>query len=491
MRVSFSLLTLCAAAPWPPLPFNCSVSASDWQCYFDAPSRPLPYLSLANDTTLSVELCGARCAADGFTFSALTANPSPPPRGVAFCYCGQAVAAGAAPAPAASCSLPCPGDSTEKCGGLGASAVWRLTGCGPLPPAPVGPALPLGAACSQVASRALPFCDPALSLDARVEDLVGRLSLSELASQLTARSSAPVPRLGLPGFYWGTNQIHGIAGEHCRAGRCPVSWPDGVSMAASFNATAWRLMGATAGVEMRALYNVLYANSSSPALGLTSWGPTINLLRDTRWGRSQESVSEDPLVSGVYAAEVSKGLQNGGDPRGFLLTVSGLKHFAAYSLEQYGPPNDPAEWTRQTFNAEVSPFDATDSYFPAFKRAIQDGGAAGVMYAVNDFNGVPGCLSSYLRGVLESWGFDGYRCTDGGQISQAVALHKYVPTLDQAIGYAAAAQSDIADGNVRLKIIHLHIPSQRAHPATPPPPPPSPNTLPKNRSTRRACCTLS
>jgi len=149
----------------------------------------------------------------------------------------------------------------------------------------------------------------------------------------------------------------------------------------------------------------------------------------------------------VYAAEVSKGLQNGGDPRGFLLTVSGLKHFAAYSLEQYGPPNDPAEWTRQTFNAEVSPFDATDSYFPAFKRAIQDGGAAGVMYAVNDFNGVPGCLSSYLRGVLESWGFDGYRCTDGGQISQAVALHKYVPTLDQAIGYAAAAQSDIADGN--------------------------------------------
>jgi beta-glucosidase-like glycosyl hydrolase len=262
-------------------------------------------------------------------------------------------------------------------------------------------------------------------------------------------------------------------------------------MAASFNATAWRLMGATAGVEMRALYNVLYANSSSPALGLTSWGPTINLLRDTRWGRSQESVSEDPLVSGVYAAEVSKGLQNGGDPRGFLLTVSGLKHFAAYSLEQYGPPNDPAEWTRQTFNAEVSPFDAADSYFPAFKRAIQDGGAAGVMYAVNDFNGVPGCLSSYLRGVLESWGFDGYRCTDGGQISQAVALHKYVPTLDQAIGYAAAAQSDIADGNVRLNIIHLHIPSQRAHPATPPPPPPSPNTLPKYRSTRRACCTLS
>ncbi len=101
-------------------------------------------------------------------------------------------------------------------------------------------------------------------------------------------------------------------------------------------------------------------------------------------------MSECPYLSGVYGAAVSEGLQRGEDPR-FLLAVSGLKHFAAYSLEQYGPPSDPAEWTRQTFNALVTPFDAADSYFPAFKRAIQAGGAAGVMYAVNEWNGVPGC----------------------------------------------------------------------------------------------------
>ena len=447
-------LLLAAAALLAParaLPFNCTVSPAVFSCYNDS-VRPLPFLARAADGSLSVEGCAARCAADGFAMAGLTANPAPAPRGVAFCYCGAAVAAGAVPAPAAACAQPCPGDAGESCGGLGATAVWPLRGCAPLPPAPTGPPLPLGAACSQAAVKHLPFCDASLSLDERADDLVARLSFSEIASQLQARSSAAVPRLGLPGFYWGNNNIHGLAGSNCRpSGRCPVSWPDGVAMAASFNETAWRLMGHVAGVEMRALYNVLYATSAAPALGLTSWGPTINILRDTRWGRSQESASECPFLSGEYGAAVSAGLQTG-DPgdagsRGFLLAVSGLKHFAAYSLEQYGPPTNPAEWTRQTFDARVSLFDERDTYFRPFQTAIQKGGAAGVMYAANEYNGVPGCLSSYLREALASWGFAGYRCTDGGQIVQAVELHKFVPTLDQAIAYAAAAQSDIADGS--------------------------------------------
>lgn len=216
-------------------------------------------------------------------------------------------------------------------------------------------------------------------------------------------------------------------------------------MASSFNVSAWRLMGRTSGIELRALYNLFYSESAAPGLGLTSWGPTINIQRDGRWGRTQEAASECPFLSGEYGAAVSAGLQEGDDPR-FLLAASGLKHFAAYSLEQYGPPSNPAQWTRQTFNAVVSKFDEGDTYFRPFQAAIQKGGAAGVMYAANEYNGVPGCLSSYLRGALEGWGFDGYRCTDGGQIEQAVELHKFVPTLDQAIAYALGAQSDIADG---------------------------------------------
>lgn len=328
--------------------------------------------------------------------------------------------------------------------------------CAGLPPKPIGPPLPAGRACSQSAVRNLPFCDTSLPRSTRVDDLVARFSLPELASQLQARSSAAVPRLGLGPFMFGNNNIHGLSGEHCHeTGRCPVSFPDGIAMAASFNETAWRRMGAVAGREMRALYNVAAANSSNPGIGLTSWGPTCNLIRDGRWGRSQESASECPFHSGRYCAAISMGLQDGEDSR-YLLVASGLKHFAAYSLEQY------LNVERQTFNAAVTRFDATDSYFPAFRTAIVEGGAAGVMYAANEFQlwdplvdptpsplsgGVPGCLSAYLSSVLTSWNFSGYRCTDGGQISQAVALHKFVPTLDQAIGLAAAALSDIADGD--------------------------------------------
>jgi beta-glucosidase-like glycosyl hydrolase len=439
---------------------SCRVNGS-FACYADAPVRPVSYLAIGPATALSVAECAAACAADGFTVVALTSNPTP----AVFCYCGLSVAAGAERAPAASCSLACPGDPApgENCGSPGFSAVYGLACDGPLPPAPVGPPLAPGRACSQPEVRGLPFCNASLPRAARVADLVSRLSLSELASQLQARSSSAVPRLGLPPFYWGSNNLHGLSGSNCRAstGRCPVSWPDGVAMTASFNNTAWRLMGAVAGVEMRALYNVVEANASSPGLGLTSWGPTINLLRDTRWGRSQEASSECPFVSGRYGAEISRGLQEGSDPR-YLLAVSGLKHAFAYSLEQYGPPEDPARYMRQTFNAAVTPFDAGDSYYRPFRTAIVEGGAAGVMYAANEFQlwdpstdptpsplggGVPCCLSSYLRGVLASWNFTGYRCTDGGQIEQAVALHKYVPTLDQAIGLAARALSDIADGD--------------------------------------------
>ena len=450
-----TLAALAAAQPPP----SCRVNGS-FACYADAPVRPVGYLAIAGAAALGVAECAAACAADGFPVLALTSNSAP----AAYCYCGLAVAAGAERAPAAQCSLPCPGaPGSGNCGAPGFSAVYALACDGPLPPAPVGPPLAAGRACSQPEVRALPFCNASLPRAARVADLVARLSLSELASQLQARSSAALPRLGLPPFYWGSNQLHGISGANCRAatGRCPVSWPDGVAMTASFNETAWRLMGAVAGVEMRALYNVVEANSSSPGLGLTSWGPTINLLRDTRWGRSQEASSECPFVAGRFGAQISRGLQEGSDPR-YLLAVSGLKHFAAYSLEQYGPPEDPARYMRQTFNAAVSPFDAGDSYFRPFRAAIVDGGAAGVMYAANEFQlwdaavdpppsplggGVPCCLSSYLRDVLESWNFSGYRCTDGGQIEQAVELHKYVPTLDQAIGLAARALSDIADGD--------------------------------------------
>jgi len=206
----------------------------------------------------------------------------------------------------------------------------------------VGPPLANGTACSQPEVRGLPFCDTTLSFGARATDLVGRIALAEMGPQLTARQAPAIPRLGLPSFYWGTNAIHGITnpvtgGVLCLAttGRCVTIWPSGPALGASFNASMWRLMGATTGVEMRALGNVQWGPVARPGVGmdgLTSWGPTINLVRDPRWGRIQETPSEDPALLGAFAVAVARGMQEGEDPR-FLLAATTMKHFAVYSRQ--------------------------------------------------------------------------------------------------------------------------------------------------------------
>jgi hypothetical protein len=340
-------------APFP----TCTVSPT-WTCYADAPVRAVQYLVGQNDTHMTLESCGLLCATNGFPILAATGHSTPYAAG--YCYCGLALSPGVQPAPTANCSVPCPGNASEMCGGLGVSSVHTLSCDGPLPPAPVGPPLAPGRACSQPETAGWLFCNASAPLEERVQDLVGRIALTEIGAQLTSRESPAIPRLGLPAFYWGTNAIHGIAGSYCVNQTCPSSWPDGVAMAASWNASAWRQMGATTGRELRALDNTVWSKQLAPAGGLTAWGPTINLvrilvlcsgeggfftlppshlsssplhpplpkstqLRDTRWGRSQESASEDPYLAGVYGAQISAGLQNGADPS-HLLAVATLKH---------------------------------------------------------------------------------------------------------------------------------------------------------------------
>eukprot|EP00750_Incisomonas_marina_P026430 INCI5908.1.p1 GENE.INCI5908.1~~INCI5908.1.p1 ORF type:complete len:418 (+),score=64.45 INCI5908.1:1356-2609(+) len=215
-----------------------------------------------------------------------------------------------------------------------------------------------------------------------------------------------------------------------------------------------KAVGFVIGKEMRALTRF---NGYAGGVGLTSWAPTINIIRDPRWGRNQETVSEDPYLAGEYAAAFSSGLQFGVptvadqpfDPR-FLLGVATLKHLAGYSLEDWSPSGNYTDhtYTRQTFNANISARDLNDTYLPAFQSAVVNGGAAGVMYACNELNGVPPLASSFLNGKLESWGFDGYRTTDGGQIGQTVSAHHWKPTVEDVIGYALAdGQTDISDGS--------------------------------------------
>lgn len=212
--------------------------------------------------------------------------------------------------------------------------------------------------------------------------------------------------------------------------------------------------------------NVQWGPTARPGVGmdgLTMWGPTINLIRDPRWGRIQETASEDPYLNGVFSSQITRGMQYGVDER-YLLSVATLKHFAVYSLEDYMTPSG-QHLTRENIDNEVNPFDMFDSYFPHFKAAMLPveqggGGAAGVMMAMNEVNGVPCLANPDLIRQLDAWGGKhwGYVSTDGinmidSMISPEPDGHGYCPyhngtcSRDEGVKAAVQAGSDIADGS--------------------------------------------
>jgi beta-D-xylosidase 4 len=431
----------------------------------------------------SVAGCVQQCGQLGYRLSGLTGNAGPPAQ--VYCYCGSAVDGNAVPAPAGDCSLPCPAGGAGTCGGNYRLAVYNSSCTGPMPPPP-GPGLN-GTACSQPESAAWAFCNKSLTVEERVADLVARLTLYEIGPQLTARSSPAIPRLGIPSYYWGLNMVHGVTnpvdgGVLCVAEKCVSIFPAGAAQGASWNATAWREMGRVAATEMRALNNLQWGPAARPGVGmdaLVSWGPTINLQRDPRWGRNQETPSSDPRVLSAFAVALVRGMQEGEDPR-YVRVGTTLKHFAAYSLEDYHTPSGD-HVTRENLNAVVSPFDLHDSYYPHFKAAVSPvaaggGGAVGVMMAMNavgtsagNTDMVPCTASHPLTGALTDWarltnGPPGvplppfYITSDGGNmISDMVNPepdgHGWCPyhappcNIDEAVKAAAEARCAIADGN--------------------------------------------
>jgi len=206
-------------------------------------------------------------------------------------------------------------------------------------------------------------------------------------------------------------------------------------------------MGSVIGVELRSLWlqgvgeNV---PSHLPAIGLDCWSPNININRDPRWGRNQEVPGEDPYLTSQYGIAYTKGLQEGSDPR-YLQGVSTLKHWAAYSVENYEGV------TRFEFNAVVSPYDLTNTYFVAWKAAVTEGNAMGVMCSYNALNGIPTCADKFLNDTLRgTFGFKGYVTSDSGAIGCMVSGHHYVPNDVQAAAVSITAGTDINSGNVYL-----------------------------------------
>jgi beta-glucosidase len=280
-----------------------------------------------------------------------------------------------------------------------------------------------------------------LSFEERARDLEQRMTLEEKISQLGHTSDA-VERLGIPEYNWWNEGLHGVA----RAGVATV-FPQAIGLAATFDDALLFQDADAISTEFRAKYNVDKGKDGSTVWykGLTVWSPNINIFRDPRWGRGQETYGEDPYLTSRMGLAFVKGLQ-GEDPK-YLKTVATPKHFAVHS----GP-----EGTRHEVNVSVSRHDMEDTYLPAFRTTLIEGNAESVMCAYNSINGEPACankvlLSEHLR---DAWKFKGYVVSDCAAIEDISAHHKFKATQEEGVAAALTAGTDLICGSPQARV-HL------------------------------------
>jgi beta-glucosidase len=278
----------------------------------------------------------------------------------------------------------------------------------------------------------IPYTDHNLPFIERVDDLVQRMTLEEKISQMLDASAA-IPRLGIGEYNWWSEGLHGVA----RAGIATV-FPQAIGLAATFNDGLHFQVATAISDEFRANYNRnSKAGNFGRYRGLTVWSPNINIFRDPRWGRGQETYGEDPYLTARMGVAFVKGLQ-GSDPK-YLKVIATPKHYVVHS----GP-----ESSRHTFNAEVSDDDFTDTYLPAFKACIVEGKAFSVMSAYNKFRR-KSCTASdtLLNQILRNqWGFQGYIVSDCDAVSDIYMTHKIVKTPSEAAALGVINGCDLNCG---------------------------------------------
>jgi len=279
-----------------------------------------------------------------------------------------------------------------------------------------------------------PFQNYHLSFEQRVSDLVRRLTLEEKVSQML-NSSPAILRLEIPAYDWWNETLHGVA-------RTPFKvtvYPQAIGMAATFDQTSLFKMAEYSAIEGRAIYNkaVETGRTNERYLGLTYWTPNINIFRDPRWGRGQETYGEDPFLTAVLGDAFVRGLQ-GNDPK-YLQAAACAKHYAVHS----GP-----EPLRHVFDVDVSSYDLWDTYLPAFKKLVVSSKVAGVMCAYNAFRTQPCCASDLLMTDIlrNQWGFKGYVTSDCWAIDDFFKNHKTHPDAASASADAVYHGTDIDCG---------------------------------------------
>ncbi len=275
-----------------------------------------------------------------------------------------------------------------------------------------------------------------LSVGERAEDIVSKMSVQEQAEQLKYDAPA-IERLGLSAYNWWNEGLHGVA----RAGTATM-FPQAVGLAAMFDDDLMYDVGSVIGDEARAKYNEFSKHGDHDIYkGLTLWAPNVNIFRDPRWGRGQETYGEDPFLTSRLGTEFVKGMQGDSD---VIKAAACAKHFAVHS----GP-----EAVRHEFDAEVSAKDLEETYLPAFEALVKDAKVEGVMGAYNRVNGEASCASRFLQSKLDKWGFDGYFVSDCWAIRDFHTHHGLTKSPEESAALALKTGCDLNCGNTYLHIL--------------------------------------
>jgi beta-glucosidase len=275
------------------------------------------------------------------------------------------------------------------------------------------------------------YLDTSRPIVERVQDLLSRLTLDEKIGQMRNPAQA-IPRLNIPAYDFWSEALHGVA----RNGRATV-FPQAIGMAATWDPVLVKKIGSVVGDEARAKYHEALRRKGSTGIyqGLTMWSPNINIFRDPRWGRGQETWGEDPFLTGEMGAAYVRGLQ--GDHPKYLKTAACAKHFAVHS----GP-----EKLRHTFNAKVSLRDLNATYLPAFKKLVTEAGVEAVMGAYNRTNDEPCCASQLLlvKTLRGDWAFQGHVVSDCGALTDFHQGHKVTKDVVESAALALKAGCDLS-----------------------------------------------
>ena len=278
-----------------------------------------------------------------------------------------------------------------------------------------------------------PFQDDKLDPNKRIADLISRMTLEEKVSQMQDVAPA-IERLGIPQYNWWNECLHGVA----RAGNA-TSFPQAIGMAATWNPELIHEVADAISTEARAKFNhSLSLGQRNRYQGLTMWTPNINIFRDPRWGRGQETYGEDPILTATLGVAFVTGLQ-GNDPDYFKV-IATPKHFAVHS----GP-----EYNRHYFDAYTDKRDLWETYLPAFKATVVQGKAYSVMSAYNRYLGASATASPLLLNDIlrKQWGFQGYVVSDCGAVYDIYKFHKIVPTPEEAAALAVRSGCDLNCGD--------------------------------------------